>query len=463
MNSVQRAGARLVLLILAIHAAAQSLPPTLASADAHFRAGKFAEARSIYAQISAKDPQNADADAQLGHIALLSNQLDEAQKWLEKALSLNPADVDAKIMLAEALYRRNQFPAAAAAIAGLGPADAGKIKAYATLNPAKLASFKGHVPYDLHGEGETTRLRFVKAEPLPLIHVRINGHSEAIFFIDTGGSELLLDTQYAAELGITALGAVEGTFSGGQHAQVQNGRIDSLTLGDWTLKNVPIGMLPLRSLSEGFGVKHLDGCVGTNVLYQFLSTIDYPAGELVLRRKTIANLKTFEAAAGKGRNIVIPMWLAGDHFTVAWGSVQSTPPALFFIDSGLAGAGVKLAESVIKEAKITLEHDKATQGQGGGGSFQVVPYVVSEVSLGEIHEKNVSGLYDGPFPWENRLGLPRSRNGRQRLPEAVLRDLRLRRHAHDPAVMISLKRSSVAGHLVDGLERARLQPRRTRR
>ena len=50
-----------------------------------------------------------------------------------------------------------------------------------------------------------------------------------------------------------------------------------------------------------------------------------------------------------------------DHFMVGWGRVESIPPVLLFVDSGLAGAGVKLVESAIKEAKIKLEKDKATQ------------------------------------------------------------------------------------------------------
>jgi hypothetical protein len=399
----RRRAACLAVVLFSISAWPQGPASNVESADSLFQSGKFSEARDLYSQLAAKDPKDFHAALQLGHIALLANQLDDAQKWLNKSLSLKAADPDAKIMLAEALYRQNKFPEAAAALVGLGPQDAAKLKPYSTLNEAKLASFKGKPPYELHGEGESTRLKFVKAEPLPLVHVRINGAPEAIFFIDTGGSELLLDTEFAKELGVKVLGSVEGTFSGGQHAEVTNGRIDSLMLGSWTLNNVPVGMLPLRGLSEGFGVKHIDGCVGTNVLYQFLSTVDYTAGELILRRKTPANLKQFDAE-GKSRNVVIPMWLAGDHFMVAWGRIQNTPPALFFIDSGLAGAGVKLAESVIKEANIQLQHDKASQGEGGGGSLKIVPYVVSEVSMGEIRETNVEGLYDGPFPWENAWG-----------------------------------------------------------
>ena len=89
---------------------------------------------------------------------------------------------------------------------------------------------------------------------------------------------------------------------------------------------------------------------------------------------------------------------------VGWGRVETIPPALLFVDTGLAGAGVKLAESVIKEAGIKLEEDKASEGAGAGGKLKIVPYTVRQLSFGGIQEDNVSGLYDGPFPWENTFG-----------------------------------------------------------
>ena len=58
---------------------------------------------------------------------------------------------------------------------------------------------------------------------------------------------------------------------------------------------------------------------------------------------------------------------------VAWGRVETLPPSLLFIDTGLMGAGVKLAESVIKEAGIKLEENRAAQGAGGGGTLRIVP------------------------------------------------------------------------------------------
>jgi hypothetical protein len=382
---------------------AQASQLQIDSANRLFEAGKFAEAANVFSQIVAENPKDYSAILQLGRIALLSNRLDQAQKWLEKAITLQPGNADPKVMLAEAFYRRDDFQRAAASLNSVDVSTNKLIREqYPTLNVAKLESFKGQTPYELTGNGTSTRVKFVKTDPLPIVNVRVNGGKEVTFFIDTGGSEVALDSEFAKELGVPQFGTVQGTFSGGQHAEVQLGRIDSLTLGDWTIKNVPTAMLPLRQLSEGFGVKQIDGTIGTTLFYHFLTTMDYPRGELVLRRKDAKTLEAFKKSPGK--RVVVPIWMASDHFMVGWGRVESLPPSLLFVDTGLMGAGVKLAESVIKEARIKLDESKAAEGAGGGGILKVVPYTVRQVSFGDIKEENVPGLYDGPFPWENSFG-----------------------------------------------------------
>jgi hypothetical protein len=350
-----------------------------------------------------QNPKDYPAALALGRIALLSNRFDDAQKWLEKAIALQPGTPDAKIMLAEAFYRHDDYQNAAASLQGIANSNKLLTSQYPTLDIAQLESFKGQTPYEIQGDGQSTRLKFLKTDPLPLVSVRVNGGEEVTFFIDTGASEVLLDTDFARELGIPKFGSVQGTFSGGRRADVQSGRIDSLTVGNWTVKNVPVAMLPLRQLSKDLGVKRIDGCIGTNLLYHFLATLDYPHGELVLRQKTAASLEQFRAASS-GKGVEVPFWIAGDHFMVGWGRVETLPPVLLFVDTGLAGAGVKLAEPVIKEARIKLEQDKAFEGAGGGGKLKIVPYTVRQISFGDIKATNLSGLYDGPFPWENTFG-----------------------------------------------------------
>jgi predicted aspartyl protease len=382
---------------------AQPKQSEIDSASQLFQAGKFAEAGKLYSQIVAQNPKDYSATLQLGRIALLSNRLDDTQKWLEKAIALKPNVADPKVMLSQAFYRRDDFQKAAAALNGVDVSSNKLIlDQYPTLNVAMLESFKGQTPYELHGNGTSTHVKFARTDPLPIVNVRVNGGKEVTFFIDTGGSVVTLDTDFAKELGVPQFGGVQGTFSGGQHTEVKFGRIESLTLGDWTVKNLPTAMMPLRQLSEGFGVKQIDGIIGTTLFYQFLTTMDYPRGELLLRRKEAKSLEEFKKSPGK--KVVVPIWMASDHFMVGWGRVETLSPTLLFVDTGLMGAGVKLAESVIKEAGIKLEENRAAEGAGGGGKLRIVPYTVHQISLGEIKEENVQGVYDGPFPWENMFG-----------------------------------------------------------
>ena len=153
------------------------------SADQLFEAGKFAEAGDIYAQIAARDPKDFEAILRLGRIGLLSNRLNDAQNWLEHAIALHPDDSDAKVMLAETFYRRDDFQRAAAALNGVDvSSNELVISQYPTLNVAKLESFRGQKPYELHGDGDETRLKFVNKGPLPVVNVRINGGEEVTLF-----------------------------------------------------------------------------------------------------------------------------------------------------------------------------------------------------------------------------------------------------------------------------------------
>jgi tetratricopeptide (TPR) repeat protein len=197
-------------------APAQRKQSEIDAANRLYQLGKFAEAGKLYSQMAAQNPKNYSATIQLGRIALLSDRLDDAQKWLEKAITLKPGEVDAKVMLAEMYYRRDNFEKAAAALKGVDvSANPLIISQYPTLNVAKLQSFRGQTSYEVHGDGQSTRLKFLRTDPLPLVSVRVNGGGEVTFFIDTGGSEVTLDTDFGRELGVPQFASVQGTFSGG--------------------------------------------------------------------------------------------------------------------------------------------------------------------------------------------------------------------------------------------------------
>jgi tetratricopeptide (TPR) repeat protein len=181
----------IILALGSSSAEATSQPPPSGadSANKLFQAGKFPEAAEVYSRIAAHNSQDYSALAdvakggdgaksaivQLGRIALLSNRLTDAQKWLQKGIALQPGDTDAKVMLAEAFHRADEFEKAADALDGIDVSTNQLIiSQYPTLNTAKLASFKGQTPYEVHGNGEITRLKFVKSDVLPVVTFQVS-------------------------------------------------------------------------------------------------------------------------------------------------------------------------------------------------------------------------------------------------------------------------------------------------
>src|SRR6476659_8241174 len=126
------------------------------AAEQLFRGGKFGAAAKRYAEVVAAHPDDAEAMRRLGEIALLANRLDEAERWLDKALALKPDQSDIKVLRAEVFYRRDQFGRAAAALDGVDTArNALVINQFPTLNVAKLNSFEGQTPYLVDGAGSS--------------------------------------------------------------------------------------------------------------------------------------------------------------------------------------------------------------------------------------------------------------------------------------------------------------------
>jgi hypothetical protein len=366
----------------------------LDSADALFQSGKFPEAEKLYAKVAERDATNPRALLQLGRLALLSNRFSEAERWLKSALGVKQDDPAAQQLLFETYSRQDRFADAASLLRG------GK----EALKLQVLDGFKGLEPYRIEGSSEEAHLTFVQTDPIPVVKVRVNGH-EAYFIIDTGGSEVYLEPDFAKEIGaVLVSGAETGGFAGGQTRPVQKGRIDSLTLDRFVVKNVPVNIVDTKFIGRdevAKGIK-ISGFLGTILLYHFLPTIDYPKGELTLWRKTEANRKRFEDQAKLGETVSVPFWMAGDHLMVTWASAHRSEQHLFLIDTGGAGVGFVPGPSFIKKASISLPSGDSGQKMV---ALQIHPFTADEVAVGPLTEHNIPAVL-GPFPqqMENSLG-----------------------------------------------------------
>lgn len=361
---------------------AQGFNP-IQSAEKLFREGKFEEAEKQFSKIIESDSKNVDALFRLGNIALLNNRFAEAQKFLNKALELKPDDESTMNLIAQLFYRQDKFVEAAPLYRKIGSEPIAK----------KLESFKGKVPYEINSKADITRIKFVHTDPLPLIQMKVNDQ-QGNFIIDTGGSEIYLDPEFAKKVGALDFGSMDLTYGGGKQAATGHGRVDKLAIGDFVIQNVPVHVLSTKKFSAAANGLEVNGILGTVLLYHFVSTIDYPAGELVLQRKSAATLKKFEQESQK---TVIPFRMSGDHFMVAWGKINDSSPLLFLVDTGLAGGGFVPSESTLKESGIQLPQGAESEGIGGGGAVRVVTFEIPKLSLGDAEESNITGFF-GPFP-----------------------------------------------------------------
>jgi len=351
-------------------------------ADSLFREGQFTEAEAIYAEIVRKEPNNYQAVFSLGRINLYKNSLEESEKWLKKAMKLNPEDKEPKTLLAEAYYRRDDFQQAAPLFRDIDRIPVAD----------KLQYLVSKVPYQIESGVEVTSVEFVQTDPLPIVKMRINNSEEALFLIDTGGWELGIDSELAEEVGAKKFGKRMAAYAGGKQAAIYAGVVDHVKIGDFRIKNVPVNISDSPKMAAAMLGVPIRGVIGTVFLYHFIFTFDYPNGKLILQRKTKENITKMKSLVRSKDKVVVPFWMAGDHFIVAWGTVNKSAPILFFVDTGMAGGGFTGSGRTVKEANIQLP-EESFEGVGGGGKVMIKPAVVDELALGDAKEKNVMGLF----------------------------------------------------------------------
>src|SRR5262249_59160921 len=89
---------------------------------------------------------------------------------------------------------------------------------------------------------------------------------------------------------------------------------------------------------------------------------------------------------------------AGDHYVLARGRLAAGPDALWFVDSGLAGAALTAPASTLAAAGIAVpDTSSGHSGVGGGGSAKFQFFPVERFALGDVGATGLMGMF-GPFP-----------------------------------------------------------------
>lgn len=368
-------------------------------ADESYKSGDFDQARDSYlALASANSGATARVLEQLGNIALLNNQADEAESYFQQAIDASkgfvwPKSAGLNTRMGMVDLRRDDYAKArkhfgsAAGVLPIGPFKSLKALSKQAGQIARATA------YEIEGPASSS-IPFITSDPLPVLNVRLNQAQTAKFIIDTGGMDILLDKDFARKLGIELSGEIKGAYAGGKSAKSGLGQLQSLAVGDYLVRNIPVVTVNMsKPLSSIFGMDDIRGVIGTRFLMHFLSTIDYRNSHLILRRpdnpgqsRRIANAARFSA----------PMWLADTHYILTRGSFNQGKAGLFWLDTGLAGRGFSASKKRLADAGVTINLDNTRQTSGAGGAITVIDVNVNTVELASnpvpLEQKNVQGV-----------------------------------------------------------------------
>jgi predicted aspartyl protease len=371
-------------MILAFPASAGAAPDTRADAESAFVAARFGDADRAYAEILARQPKDTLALIRRGQIALFENRLAEARPLLKRAGDAGASPVRVAGFLGEVAYREDDYATAAPLFRQAGHEAKAK----------KLESFGSMKPWRIEGP-DSVSIPMEQVDPLPLVQATVNGQGPYLFLIDTGGAEIVLDPSIADSLHLDRYGDEEGTFAGGRRRGVTQSSVKSLGFGALTIRDIPVGLIDTRRFAGIARGRFVAGIVGTVLLDHFRATLDYPRSRLVLERRSAGAHTNPGASAGR---IEVPFWMAGDHFMVAAGTVDSSGSQTWFVDSGLAGAAFTAPAATLIDARIAVpDTSSGFTGQGGGGSVRAAPFRVRRLTLGGAERTDLLGIF-GAFP-----------------------------------------------------------------
>ena len=354
--------------------------------------GQFERSREVIAPLLLQGDRPLGAVLTAARLDYFMGDYDEAEQLFQEVLARDPANPRALTGLVFTYYQTNAFGRCAElpkeALAGMRLPHLDLMRA-----------FGDDTPWQLSWDGSArAEIPFVEMDPLPVIEVEIDG-KEIAAIIDTGADLFILDADTAESLGIEPVASMMGMFAGGKQAPIGFGRANSLKLGSATLRSVPVSVLPTRGLS--FGERQIEGIVGTAVLRQFLSTMDYPRGKLTLRDRSQSGLSDFRQTVAGAVEDEIPFYMQSAHVLLAHGSLNGHEGLLFHVDSGLGGEPAFGApRQTMEYLDIPVPEVAVHEGVvgGGGGGFATGTFPIAELGLGRLVKGDLTGSFGGQPP-----------------------------------------------------------------
>ena len=365
----------------------------LKKADELHAQGYFDRARTEYEAALRSAGDDWHILERLGFICFFKGEYEKAAEHFRQVIRLNPQRK--RLMLAYtafAHYHMRDYSGVVEALAERGGVS--------LIDVEQMRILAKQTPYQIESKADQTVLPFLQLDPLPMVQIEVNSKSLSVL-VDTGGVQLIVDPEFADDAGIQPVSRqpTKG-FAGGKTGEIAFAVVRSTSLGDVTLKNVPVWILPTRGLSADFG-RTVDGVLGTEILMQFIPTIDYPNRRLILRLK---NDRVLTEGIPRQAKACVPFILDGLHSMYAQCFINDMGPVLVNFDSGMAddqGASLRLSGAAL--ATLGIEKPPMTEeGVGGAGTFRFGYVEVDSVRLGELVRREQKASHSADY--EGKIG-----------------------------------------------------------
>jgi aspartyl protease len=359
------------------------------AARAAHASGDFWVARELAAEIVAGGDPPLEAVRGLGELEYLLGNYAAAEEALRRAVEQAGSDVearvDAEVALALVYLQTNRYAESRTLFAGLE--ESIDLPVWELMR-----SFGDELPYRISWSEPEAAAPFVQETDweLPCVALEVDG-LEIEARIDTGGELLTLSPDVAEALGVETVASAQGVFAAGAVANVRYGRVETVRIGPLTVEAVPVAVVQLDR-----------PVLGTGLLRQFLSTVDYPRGRLVLRPR---------GAEVEAVGVEVPFALVATHLLLVRGSLDGHGPFTYLADSGLedeGGAVMAAPRSTLDAVGIALPELTEEIGETGAGRLtrRYGRFPLRQVGLGPLLQDEVLGLY-GVFPdaWTEIAGI----------------------------------------------------------
>lgn len=236
------------------------------------------------------------------------------------------------------------------------------------------------------------------------LRASVNGGPPADFLYDTGASLSVLDSAYAAAIGIATEGRIQGEGAGasgtGSFARVGTLRVSGSDGDGVEIEDLKVAVLDLNTILAPYFWRRTAGVIGFDFIVRFVNEIDYDSRTLVLH-----DPGTFQY---RGGGAAIPMTLAG-HAPVVKFTLDGEFEGEFRIDVG-SGSTVDLHGPFVRRNGLDRELAPGVEivSGGFGGTFQSRVTRAKSLAVGPYSWKrplvSLSGAATGAFASEDYAG-----------------------------------------------------------